>query len=279
MRVRPCRHTVMLCLSFVVFLCACTEESLEVITGNTAPNTVGVPTIRIENYVNRLFIDLLGREPVPQEMSAAAEILRKERLSRESRLALIEKLQTSTERTAGDSSYLKAYHWRLYQLAKIRCIEGVSDRTLRVEFTGSEDYRLRVEALISSRQELEDGQIQLHQMFARMVDNPVYDLINMNSFNFVNATFDDLLWRFPTNSEFKAGFDMVENDRPAILFTRSGQNKGDYIEIITHSREMFEGLSAIVGAAAHARRNRRSAARLSRASRHQAHSAPRDGRG
>ena len=26
----------------------------------------------------------------------------------------------------------------------------------------------------------------------------------MNSFNFVNATFDNLFWRFPTNAEFDA---------------------------------------------------------------------------
>ena len=78
-------------------------------------------------------------------------------------------------------------------------------------------------------------------MLARMVHNRVYDQVNMNTFNFVNASFENLLWRFPTDEEFDAGFGMVEFNTSTTLFGQPGQNKADYVSILSSSREMFEG--------------------------------------
>ena len=64
----------------------------------------------------------------------------------------------------------------------------------------------------------------------------------MNTFNFVNASFDNMFYRFPTEAEFDAGYDMIENNNPAIIFGESGQNKQDYIQILVKSREFYEGL-------------------------------------
>jgi hypothetical protein len=64
----------------------------------------------------------------------------------------------------------------------------------------------------------------------------------MNTFNFLNASFDDLLFRYPTGQEFYQSFDMIEYNLSRILFNSPGQNKGDYIDIITNSAGCYEGL-------------------------------------
>ncbi|MCB0754704.1 MAG: hypothetical protein KDB98_03870, partial [Flavobacteriales bacterium] len=75
-----------------------------------------------------------------------------------------------------------------------------------------------------------------------MVNNAVYDEINMNTFNFVNASFDNLFFRFPTEQEFYAGFNMIEYNQPANILGVPGQNKDDYVDILVNSREFYEGL-------------------------------------
>jgi len=177
----------------IVFLISCTKQELVVVPDNDAPLVNNVPRIKIESYVNRVFIDLLGREPLDEEMTLEVNTLKDARLSEIVRINLITKLQTGTDFIVGDTSYQRAYYQNLYNLAKIRCLEGASDRKLR-EFSLGDDVE-RVNAVLATRIDLQEENIQLHQAFARMVNNPVYDIINMNSFNFVNATFDNLLWR------------------------------------------------------------------------------------
>ncbi|MEL6864293.1 MAG: hypothetical protein AAFP19_07740 [Bacteroidota bacterium] len=225
-------------LSSLLGLSACKKETVFV-EDNEAPTANHVPRVKIENYVNRLFIDLLGREPIDAELETETQALKDLQLSKEARQALIQKLQSATDFVIGDTSYTQAFHWHLYKLAKARCLEGQSDGTI-LGFGDAEDGRSQ--AVVDARRQLQGDSIGIHELFARMVDNGLFDFINMNSFNFVNATFDNLLWRFPSQNEFSAGFAMVEHNQSAGLFGQAGQNKSDFIQIITQSREMFEGL-------------------------------------
>jgi hypothetical protein len=75
-----------------------------------------------------------------------------------------------------------------------------------------------------------------------MIWNAIYDQINMNSFNFVNATFDDLYQRFPTQSEFDAGYAIVEYNLPGILFGTSANDKPSYIDAMLLNSEWDEGI-------------------------------------
>jgi hypothetical protein len=86
------------------------------------------------------------------------------------------------------------------------------------------------------------GVIKVKDVCARLLNNEVYDEINMNTFNFLRASFNDLFFRFPTQSEFDNGYDMIEYESPEILFGVSGQNKGDYISIMVNSKEFYEGM-------------------------------------
>jgi hypothetical protein len=227
---------------FFIFT-SCTKETIHV-PDNDAPIINNVPSIKIENYINRVFIDLIGREPFDSEMEMELNALKNAGLTKESREALIAKLQTNTDFIEGDTSYTQAYHQHLYDLAKIRCLEGKSDSDIADEIGDAEDPAdaLRLQMVLSSRKDLQNGLINYNEVFARMVYNLVYDEINMNTFNFVNATFDNLLWRFPTNAEFQEGYEMVEYNNSAVIFGEVGQNKTDYVNIISNSREIYEGM-------------------------------------
>src|SRR5690606_36446646 len=86
------------------------------------------------------------------------------------------------------------------------------------------------------------GKITLGQMYAAMLDNPIDDIINMNSLNFVNASYDDLFFRFPTLDEFAIADDIIENGKGGILFGGFADNKPDYCSLLTESREYHEGM-------------------------------------
>ena len=64
----------------------------------------------------------------------------------------------------------------------------------------------------------------------------------MFPFNFVRATFDQLLWRLPIQQEFDQSFNMIEFNQTGELFGSLGSNKNDYVRILTESNEMHEGM-------------------------------------
>jgi hypothetical protein len=74
-----------------------------------------------------------------------------------------------------------------------------------------------------------------------MCYNGIYDDLNMNSFNYVNAVFDNLYYRFPTQTEFNSSYDMVDANSPNLLFSKPGSSKYDFAEIMTNSNEFNDG--------------------------------------
>jgi hypothetical protein len=251
-------------LVFITIFSSCRKE--ETIPNNKPPFYDEIPTILIENYVNRIFIDLIGREPLNIEMQEEVKYLRDNDLQMEFRDSLITKLMTSTilDTTIGDSTtvYKVAYYHRMYEMTKARMIEGASNEYIQQDIGNLEQAILndslmggnqqgidkkrfevnKLKKVILSEDQYMNGDIEINEVYARMLYNSVYDEINMNTFNFVNASFDDLFSRFPTAEEFDNGFNMIEYDEARLLFNLPGQNKGDYIEILTNSREYYEGM-------------------------------------
>lgn len=244
----------------ILLVSSCTRERLKIEPDNDAPWYGDVPSILVENYVNRVFIDLLGREPVDSEMTVHVQYLRSGDLSKARRSDWIRMLQTDTLPAAGDSSYQSVYYRRFYEMTKVRLLEGVSDSYLhgqigilqlgiQVDSLNGDSLAVnkkrveaaRYERIMQSEYDYRYGRITLDSVCARMVENPVYDFINMNSFNFINATFDNLYFRFPSQSEFERAYVMVDASQPSSLFGRPGTNKSDYIQIIVAQREFWQG--------------------------------------
>ena len=250
----------MFLIASLFFSCESTTE--QIIPGNDPFSSTGVSSIKIENYVNRLYIDLIGREPTDEEQSVEAEILNENGLSEESRLDLINRLMTDTTFSINEGSYQEAYTQNLYLLAKIRCLEGITDQLIRSEFLSiikASAFRdslngqwasyhrnineiRRCEYLLRSAEQLRTGVLKYHEIFAFIIDSPVYDEFNMNSFNFIRASFDQLLFRLPTEEEYAQAYNMVDRDILDVFLGQSGNSKTDYVNILVNSVAMKEGM-------------------------------------
>ena len=251
----------MLYLFFVATTITACKKDVVIIPNNNAPIYSEIPTILLENYVNRLYIDLIGREPLDDEMSSDVQFLRINDVTLESRDSLIYKLQFDTNFVPGDSSYKQAYFHRLYEMVKVRLIEGVSDGYIQNEMgihyffyevdsiagnliqahnNLTKYYRLK--DIIISKTKLYDNLIDIKEMHRTMINSSIYDQINMNTFNFVNAAFDNLLFRYPTEYEFNNSYSMIDDKEPYTVLGYSGTNKEDFINIICNSREFYEGI-------------------------------------
>jgi hypothetical protein len=215
----------------------------------------------VESYVNRLFIDLVGRSALELELATETATLIDARLSATARANLVTKLQTNTEPVQGDSSYTIAYHQRLYDIMKSRMCEGAADGEF-TRYVGLANFALKVARLegdsvrvalaleqiernlnvVNGKYELRDSTITINQLFARLMNNNVYDNINMNTFNFVNASFDDLFFRFPSKAEFDIAYQIVDKNVVGSLLGGFASNKAEYCELLTESDEFYEGL-------------------------------------
>ena len=250
------------CLSALLLLFpACKKASSDLYTDNDAPAFSKVSSVKVRNFVNRPFIDLIGREPSDVEMDLTTAAVQSGNANTDSRAALVEKLMRDTTFRSGDTSYTMAYHKRIYDLGKIRFLEGVSQAQLNQQadiyrssaisdslggnLSGYQQntakYQLLVNVLLSSSRYL-NGEITLQQQYAAMLNNGIYDIINMNSFNFVNACYNDLFYRFPSGAEFNIGYAMVEDNVPGALYNQTGQNKQDFVTILTSGQECKEGI-------------------------------------
>lgn len=245
----------------LVLISACTKEKEVVIPGNVPKNYDDVSSVKIENYINRLYIDLLGREPLNTEKSRDLAMLRDGKLSFEVRKDLITRLMTDTLFVVGDSSYRRAYYQRIYDQTKARLLEGAEDGEF-YQIMGNSEFALKASRLLGdsigvfaamatinrcknvldSRRNYQTGKINIQDMYAYMLDNPVYDVINMNSLNFVNASFDNMFFRFPTRDEFAIAYDIIESGKGGSLFGGFASNKAEYCHLLVNAPEFYEGL-------------------------------------
>ena len=246
---------------FIVFIMSSCKREDNIIPNNNAPYYGEIPTLLLENYVNRCYIDLLGREPLDDEMIEDVQFLRDNKVTVESREQLLYKLQFDTTFIEGDSSYNQAYFHRLYELVKVRLIEGAANSYINSEnanwlFEYEKDsiagnminaYKRLLEYnklndILKSEKQYRNGVISVSEFHRRMVYNSIYDDINMNTFNYINAIFDNLLFRYPTSYEFNECKLMIDDNSTQILMGASGNCKYDVTTIICNSDEFYEGL-------------------------------------
>lgn len=245
----------------VLILLGCRKEETTVFTNNEIPPYDQIPTILVENYVNRLYIDLIGREPTDAEMDRDRNALRAGNLSLAARSALFQLITTSTQPVEGDINYQEAYFRKFYEDQKGRYLDGASEAELQGDYNmfraiaindSLNGYVLgyqiamteanKIKAVMDSRSALLTGAITCEEMCRRMMFNYNYDQINMNTFNFINASFDDSFARFPTEAELQAAFPAVESSLAGELFGSVITTKTEYLQVLVSSSEFKEGL-------------------------------------
>ena len=95
--------------------------------------------------------------------------------------------------------------------------------------------------LLNSRGDFKKNKIDYRKMVETMIHNSIYDQINMNSFNFVNAAFDNVLLRKPSINEFNRAYDIIQKNTSQSLFGRWASNKSEFCQVLTESDAFHEG--------------------------------------
>jgi len=244
---------VTICLFFSS--CTKTEQITQnitqdtVLTGNAPPDYNGTPSVIIENYVNKVYIDLIGEEPDDTELTDNVAYLKVNDLSVKAKDSIVKKV-----------IYTKQYYNRLYDIEKSEMLEGIDSLSIAgqiyllelqkaiYEDSGKtqllqlfDDEIRRLTNLQNAPMDYYNGTITLSGFYEVLINNPIYDELNMGSENFVNSCFENLLHRFPTVAELADGIEMVDGN-PSALFNEEGNSKGDYIKIITTSTAFYEGM-------------------------------------
>jgi hypothetical protein len=249
--------TLLLIISLSWLQFSCKKEPIvreihgdTIITGNTIPNYTGVPTLTITLYVNKLYIDLIGRQATQNELTNNVNQLIQANLSSAARSVLVENLFTDSlfyrrmfETTSDDfingtgiaaiESQIDFFNY----LAYFDSLNGNPLSSIYYDFENDKMYQL-----MSSAYDLQNGSIDINTFYFRFLNNYFYDQVNMGTENFVKGTFDDLFRRPPVTEELDAAIKMVDNVSTT-LFLQSGSNKGDYMNIVTHTDAFYEGIT------------------------------------
>ena len=218
------------------------------ISGNVPPPYSGVPTILVENYVNKMYIDLIGLQPDDLARKAAVEYLEANNLKSESR-----------EKVIGDVIALDEFKDRLFQINSDLLLNGMGyDEVKGVydEYSFVRDFVYqngdtfqgqffdreleKLQHLLDGPSEYKSGAITLNEYFNRFSFNLIYDEINMGSENFVKSCFENFFKRNPTESELENGVRMVDG-QPSQILMKTGSNKLDFLKIVVADSEFYQG--------------------------------------
>lgn len=230
----------------VLFLVsACTKTEDVIVKDNIPPPDHTIDSTVIEIYANKVFVNLLGREPIGNERTSALSILKQENFSVARREQFIETLITKSEYRA--NLYTTANHEYLNDLdsttmaEQIQLFEYFLTQPQYAPFYSIIQSELtRMYVLRNTKADLVSGAIDFRTTLKNCTGNYFYDQINMGTENFVVSTYQNFLFRYPTDAELVNGKIMVDGSE-AILFLQTGESKADYINIFFNSDDYYEG--------------------------------------
>jgi hypothetical protein len=232
-------------LIFVLFFSACTKTEEVVVPNNTAPPDPTISGVIVQNYVNRLYISLIGRKPLANELQAGINMLTGNHLSLSDRRLLIDTIIKKPE-----------YNSQLFSLANIQLLNNL-DTSQVTQFIGifngllaNPDYAYahdvlrfeigRMELAREIPRDLDAGTLTVIGMHRRLVNNYFYDQVNMGTENFVLSMFMNFLYRQPTVSELDEAKKVVDGFS-GIVFSEVGKSKDEFLDIFFRSPDYFEG--------------------------------------
>jgi hypothetical protein len=234
-----------LLLVTAIALSSCEKKGEVVVKNNEPPPDATISNVTINNYVNRVYISVLGREPDSTERTHGFNILRQNDVSAASRSQFLDSVFTKPE-----------YYDHLYDLARIDLLNNLdtseitlyiaiftpllSDSAYVFYWDGIKNEIARLKALQRVPADLHNHVIDVTGMNRRCVNNYFYDQINMGSENFVVSVFQHFLSRYPTINELNNGVLMV-NGGVGNLFLQSGQSKDDFLNVFFSSADYYEG--------------------------------------
>jgi len=234
-----------LALSFGLLILSCNKTEEKIISDNNPPADNTFPASLRINFINKIYISLLGREPETSEFNDADLSLRNSNFSIASRKTLVQEILNQD-----------AFLDREFEIYRNDLLSGVdtaeitelittfefllTNSTYMQQWPLIEIEKARLISLRNVSSELKNGTISLIEMQRRCVDNYYFDQLNMGSLNFVIACFQNLLLRNPTQFEQTEGVKMLDGFN-GILFLQTGESKAQFQQIFFQSDDYFAG--------------------------------------
>lgn len=236
---------LLLFFCFFIPFTGCKKEEIVVVEGNVAPPDQTIESTTIENYVLKVHIALLGRKATDAEFDAAVALLKENSLSESSRLTMLNGIVSKTDFFENEfaimrSNFLNNADSSTFAGTKSIINLALSATSNPVEIAFWEAELVRVDRLILLEDQFSNqtkNSVEAHQV---VVDNFVYDEINMGAENYVVSLFQNFLLRYPTVEELQAGKAIFEG-KSAILFTENAKNRNELITVFFNSNEYYEG--------------------------------------
>jgi len=201
-------------LVFVLSFSSCKKDPI-IVAGNEAPPDGTVENVTKENYVNKLYISLLGRKATEQEFQDAYALVDQHGFSKSDRAALVALLQAKSEFADNEFKIVQANYlngsdtndartW----LTIIQQNQGLATDSQVIKAYQKEIDRLL--PLFTVADDLRSGALNYVDLQKLTVNNFIYDQVNMGTENFVVSVFQNYLMRYPTNPELTNSKQMIE---------------------------------------------------------------------
>lgn len=224
---------------------ACTKEEIRVTKVEYTPEDPTLTEAQLIHYVNRIYISLTGRKPDSTELNGALQNLLVDPYNEVVRRSIV----ATVMQTDDHAFYLWTHARNAY-------LDGVDTATINDRYRyyrtlaqnappgpSQEQYEYQAQRL-KRVTHVPDGllndSIDIIEAHRRIIDNEIYDQINMGTENFVVSAFQNFLFRYPTATELQQGKKMVDGGQ-AVLFLKAGMGKPGFIDIFFDSNEYFEG--------------------------------------
>ncbi len=232
-------------LMVTLFIASCNKTEDVIIKDNIPPPDGTIDSATISIYVNKAYINLYGREPQTAEKNAGIAILRQSNFSKSDREAFINTLLATEEYTrnlynvANNEFLLSLDSTEIEQeLALLNYLLTQPQYAPFYDYLRYETYR--IDTFKTVLPGMLAGTVDYRTMLRRMCDNYFYDQINMGTENFVVSTYQNFLFRYPSDSELEAGKQMVDGNS-ATVFLKLGKSKYDYLNIFFNTDDYYEG--------------------------------------
>lgn len=216
--------------------CGIDEEKISVFN---PPEDKTIPDYLLAGFVQKSFVNLLGREPSANEESKFTAKLKSEYFSAQSRKDVVEAIMKFPE-----------YNDNIYKTTREYLLNFIFhpsflDTTLEIwkklpPSLEKEEEIARLKKLKSIPDDLKSGSLNTMGLQRRLAHNSFYDFVNMGTENFVVSVFENFLLRFPTEFEKSQGKKMVDGEA-AVLFGKKGNSKTSFLDIIFSNPSYHEG--------------------------------------
>ncbi len=236
-------YFILIALNIAIWGCK-KEDKLVVISNNQAPPDYTISSVVKENYVNKVYISVLGRKPDSNEFEAGLSNINQHNLSLADRQLFLDEVFAKPE-----------YNQKLYETASVKLLNSydtsaitqqialyqflLTDSAYASVFDIINMEIARLQELKAVPADLNNGSLTTIGMHRRLINNYFYDQINMGTENFVVSTFQHFMDRYPTGNELQQGKNMVDG-LSAIIFLKEGTTKDDYMDIILATDNYFE---------------------------------------